>query len=698
MNGDVKIWVLLAIVASATALAMSWNHSWKGPKASRREWLYRGLMAICAGFGIWAFTLFGEMHNQGAFGRQDFHAHDCYHYYFGSKYLKEWGYDGMYFATVAVLEEIGREEPRKAIRFRRIRDLDGSARFLYREDFEPKMAEARARFTPERWAGFKKEMSFLRELTMNNDWWHGVMLDNGFNPPPSYAAITGPIANRVPFDARTWKWLGTFDWVLMGAGVLAIGWALGIMPALFTLVVMGNAPITTFNWTGGSFFRQLWLFLLMIGLSCVARKKWYAAGAALGACTAAVFFPIFFLVGSMVPLAYRWRQGRGYVPLARMAIGAASAIAVLIGLSLLIYGGEPWWQWWHRIVAHDLTFFDNHIGLKKITTFAREVGGQAFGASDTVYPEWNRALVMRAHRGGAVELLLAVVLSGLVIAGNLRSRPAEACLVIGSGLLVIWTMPAGYYTVYAGAFAAFMLANRTEWGVRRFALIAIALLAAIAMRRFDRDLITQSFLLSVGWLVSILALSAMSWLEHPVFHQTAEKRQRTVGIAAGVVAALCLTLFVIRDLVHPSTFLPTQIVQSDHLLDTLDLGADDAEVAHSVEFHDPRLVGRDLMDTFGYLVDDDCRILRKGEKLVYDLAAAPKGGALVVRTDSFYAGDLLTTVNGRVLAPVYVDPHRTLFAYVRVPLPADLGDGPLHVQQETTSNDVGLFAIWLLSP
>ncbi len=53
-------------------------------------------------------------------------------------------------------------------------------------------------------------------------------------------------------------------------------------------------------------------------------------------------------------------------------------------------------------------------------------------------------------------------------------------------------------------------------------------------------------------------------------------------------------------------------------------------------------------------------------------------------------------MNDRELEPVHLEPHRTLFAYVHVPLPPDLGDAPLRVQQETTANDVGLFSAWLL--
>src|SRR5579872_5095752 len=101
-------WVV-AVVGLGALVGVSWSvlHRW--------EWAHRILMAICACLGVWAFTLFGSFHDHGAWGHLNFHSHDCYHYYFGSKYLKEWGYDGMYVTTVAALEEIGQEEPRKAI-------------------------------------------------------------------------------------------------------------------------------------------------------------------------------------------------------------------------------------------------------------------------------------------------------------------------------------------------------------------------------------------------------------------------------------------------------------------------------------------------------------------------------------------------------------------------------------------------------
>ncbi len=362
--------LLIVVLGMLVATSWSWLPRWASPERIARwsekpllgrflkkdplrrlEWAHRGAMTLCAAAGIWAFTLFGQMHDHGAFGHQNFHAHDCYHYYFGSKYLKEWGYDRMYLATVTALEEVGRDEPRKSIRFERIRDLRGAARFLHRDDFLPLAADAKARFSPERWKQLKADLSFLREKTMDNNWWSGVVLDSGFNPPPSYAVMSSTLSNAVPFNESTWKYLGAFDFGLIAVGLLAIGWALGPVPALFAPVILGNTPITTYNWTGGSFLRQLWLFFLVIGLSLLARRKWVWAGASLGACMAAVFFPMFFIVGALVPLAFLWYRKRSHTAVFKVGIAATVAVTVLVSLSLVRFGVEPWREWDNRISA-----------------------------------------------------------------------------------------------------------------------------------------------------------------------------------------------------------------------------------------------------------------------------------------------------------------------------------------------------------
>jgi hypothetical protein len=709
---------LLGIVLLGMAVATSWSwlprwaspyriEGWSEKKGwlarllgknppRRLEWAHRAAMACCTCLGIWAFTLFGQMHDHGAFGHQNFHAHDCYHYYFGSKYLKEWGYDRMYLATVTALEEVGREEPRKTIHFDRIRDLRGSARFLRRDDFLPLAVDAKARFSPERWKQLKADLSFLREKTMDNNWWSGVVLDSGFNPPPSYAVMSSTLSNAVPFNESTWKYLGAFDFGLLAIGV-AIGFALGPMPALFAPVILGNTPITTYNWTGGSFLRQLWLFFLMIGLSLLVRRRWGWAGAALGACVASVFFPIFFLFAALVPLGYLWYKKRTRTAVFKVTAAAAIAVTALVTLSMIRFGVQPWHEWSERIGAHSVSFFDNHISLKKVTTFAPEVAPQAFGAGDNVYPDWNHALVARLQMGHWADVLLALVLSALVIGGALRSRPAEAALVAGSGLLVFWTMPAGYYTIYIGVFAAFMLANRRSDMARvRFGIVCVGLAACIFLQHYQQDRILHSITLSFGWILCIAILSALNWIERPAIAQTLQQRKRTVTLVGVVAVALLGIGALSRDILHDAPFIPPEVLRGGRVLDILDVGSQPSEQGHAMDIGEALRVSRHYLDVDGYRINDECGILRKGRTMRYTFGPLTHAGRLVVRTDSFYKGELLTKINGRTMPAAPLDPRQTIFTYLEIPLPADLGDGSLKVEQETNATDVGMFTVWLV--
>src|SRR5258708_29609990 len=98
-----KPWLLLIVVVLGSLVAPSWSVGprWAKTLAAKRPWsnrhwerAHRLMMAVCTCLGVWTFTFFGEFHDHGAFGHVNFHPHDCYHYYFGSKYLHESGYVG----------------------------------------------------------------------------------------------------------------------------------------------------------------------------------------------------------------------------------------------------------------------------------------------------------------------------------------------------------------------------------------------------------------------------------------------------------------------------------------------------------------------------------------------------------------------------------------------------------------------------
>ena len=190
----------------------------------------------------------------------------------------------------------------------------------------------------------------------------------------------------------------------------------------------------------------------------------------------------------------------------------------------------------------------------------------------------------------------------------------------------------------------------------------------------------------------------MNWLEHPAVDQTREQRWWSIGAVTGGALLFLGVGAIYRNWLHTASFLPPALIGSGRVIDVLDVGRADQEASHHVEIAEALRVPRVYMDTFGYRIQDECGIVRKNGVMVYNLAPAPRGGKLVLRTDSFYKGDLLTTVNGRSMPAIHLEPRQTMFAYVEVPLPSDLGDGPLHVQQATSAADVGIFTIWLVEP
>jgi hypothetical protein len=147
---------------------------------------------------------------------------------------------------------------------------------------------------------------------------------------------------------------------------------------------------------------------------------------------------------------------------------------------------------------------------------------------------------------------------------------------------------------------------------------------------------------------------------------------------------------------HDASYLPPDVLGKDKVLDVLDVGKGDSEQKHAMDIGEPLRVPRKYLDRYGYRIEDECGILRKGRTMKFDLAPLHGAGRLVVRTDSFYKGELLTRINGVAVAPVALDPRQTIFIYLEIPLPPGLGDGPLHVEQETNAQDLGMFTEWLV--
>jgi hypothetical protein len=188
----------------------------------------------------------------------------------------------------------------------------------------------------------------------------------------------------------------------------------------------------------------------------------------------------------------------------------------------------------------------------------------------------------------------------------------------------------------------------------------------------------------------------MSWIERPAFRMSPQQAKRWVWGLAGAAVALATMGAIPRDILDPSEWLPPEVLRGGKVVDVLDVGKADSEKKHAMDIGEDLRVPRKYLDRHGYRIEDECGILRKGKTLKYDFAPLHDAGRLIVRTDSFYKGELLTRINGVAMPPAPLDPRQTIFVYLEIPIPAGQSDGGLHVEQEVNAQDVGLFTVWLV--
>ena len=127
-------------------------------------------------------------------GYQKFwHRHDQYHYYFGAKYFRELGYDGLYKCTVIAEDEIGRVtdtwegkpftldmSAEVRAKDKKIRNLGGDNLLMPASIALEHPDECKSHFAPARWDQFKRDVRYFRWATIDGkDYWDGMQKDHG---------------------------------------------------------------------------------------------------------------------------------------------------------------------------------------------------------------------------------------------------------------------------------------------------------------------------------------------------------------------------------------------------------------------------------------------------------------------------------------------------------------------------------------
>ncbi|MFT3710534.1 MAG: discoidin domain-containing protein [Archangium sp.] len=358
---------LLAIVAVVR------EHVWKGSWPSSPVFTV-GAMAVSAVMAMWAFMNLGtpQFRDAGQGKMTWLHHYDMRTYYPIAKYFPELRFDGVYAASVLVVAE-GRNldlfanQPIRDLRNHELKTVGTSREHL---------AEVRARFSPERWAQFVEDMAYFRRA-MSDGGFLGSMNDHGGNATPVWFLSARALFSSAPAsDATLWRGV-IADLVLLGLAFLAIGWAWGPRTAFLAITVFGAMDFYQFgsNWFGAT-LRHDWLSLWAIGLALLQKRKFALAGAAFAwsawirAFPALTFitlsFPVIWVGTKLLLQREKQKALEQAKPLLRVVLGVAVASAVLVGLSVIIFGADAWAEWLRKVQTLDK---DNHLNNISFRTY-----------------------------------------------------------------------------------------------------------------------------------------------------------------------------------------------------------------------------------------------------------------------------------------------------------------------------------------
>jgi hypothetical protein len=472
----------------------------ESPAARRaRDGLLLGL-GLAAGLGWWNFGAF----NYPGFG----HPSDTFHYYVGSKYFNELGYQRLYLCAAVADAEAGL---RSQVEARSLRDL-ASNELVSAAVAVERPESCTQHFSPERWQAFARDIDWFRSRVPQRRW-QAMQVDHGYNATPLWTALGGWLANRGAASDGSVLALRLIDPLLLAAMWAAVSLSFGWRAACVAALYWGTNYPAQYGWTGGSFLRQDWLVATILALCALRSGRPATAGALLALATLLRIFPIFVaaaIAGKALVSTLQTRRLTLSTDHRRLAAGALVAGAGLLAFSLLAGGGaRAWPAFVADSRAHLATPLRNYVGLATVVSYVpAPSGAQAKdSASEDPYQAWKDA-----RRGAAAErrwIYLALVAGYLALLARAAVRQPDWVMgVLGLGLITI----AGELTCY---YSAGLLAFGLFWPRRPSLAVALCGLSAAGWwiadsgRGWDEvfTAISLASVLFVGWATWLIGTS-----------------------------------------------------------------------------------------------------------------------------------------------------------------------------------------------
>jgi len=486
-----ELWVKGGLSLLALVLVV-WRHRRPGDlKPDQAGQLLRA-MAVAA---VIAWTNVGAFHGSGMV-----HHWEQFHYFLGSKYFPELGYDGIYAASLAAERELDLGH-----------GLQSHARDLRTNEVVPvrslhnHMGEVRQRFSAERWEHFRDDVQYFLE---HNRYGYITQIrrDHGYNPTPTWTFSARlfsvwPAASGGSLTALAW-----LDPLLLGVLFVTIFRTFGSRVGCLCLIIFGLGYPWRFDWVGGAFLRQDWLAAVGVAVCLIKRRAFGFAGGLIAYAFMVRVFPGGFLVGPAVVFLRHLAEGKPTAWFRRLAIGFAVGVVLCLAAgSLTGAGTSAWSDFAANLEKHHGTWLTNNVGLKNLVLYDRATMRR--DDVDFTLPEpWLRwqGKMNRLDEARRLPILGAAVCFLLVTAAAAWRLEVHQAAVLGMAVAFAVVVLTCYYWVML----LLVPLGRGRWGPTVGWLGLNTGLYAIHLANIQ----ALSFELIYGLLSWALALYFLAWM------------------------------------------------------------------------------------------------------------------------------------------------------------------------------------------
>jgi hypothetical protein len=469
-------WVKAFIALTAAALSLYAMGRAAEKKPLPLHWLKGGAFALAV-LSVGAYYRFGD------FGYANFyHRWEFYHYYLGSKYDRELGYERLYTCTAIAQADLGMGNE---VRSRKLRDLSEDLLIPASTVLEHP-EQCKDRFTPERWEAYKADVNFFRH-SANIQYWNDMQKDHGYNPPPVWTVMGHLLASIHPASDGFFKLLALIDPMFFVGMFAAIYWAFGWRVCSVAAIFWGCQLPAEYFWTGGAFMRQDWLFYLVLS-GCLLRKRYFAfAGASFAYSVLLRAFPAVFVAGwVVVMITYAWKHR--HLPFSkwfhpshlRLVGGGVLAGVILISISIAFAGKNSYAEFAKHIRVHNSTPLTNNMGLATVISHGPS-GRMEYVRDEKLLDPFGPWKQMRRDRLDAFFFLRIVLWAGLGLAFVRATRRLKSLWIAQSlsvGIVVcLLEMTCYYYSMFI--LAAFLARLRKGFEQALLATAGVSQLLAV---------------------------------------------------------------------------------------------------------------------------------------------------------------------------------------------------------------------------